>query len=274
MNLSYSLSPMIRLASLLSCAMGWALLFSGAAYSDEGTFEADHRRQKTSAQLVRCPDGHKALKDIPIWYGRPSFKVRPEAEWTEADKKFAKQEAAKEVILGGCITFPQDPRFQVTCMKCNYHYEVFSVPDEDGHWTKSGASFSDFTTTFSAVTLTLPLPQGASRYISVSLSEGKVHREFISATVPLSRKEKLLGDLRLWIASNHFDNRLLKIDLPDTVAVPRSPFDEPVTKSVAQPPEFKQSIEDGRATFIVLVKTYAQQGTVDLLFSLQRDQEK
>src|SRR3954462_5833495 len=79
--------------------------------SREYSFGEDAPAQPTAAQLDHCPDGHKALKDVPILAGL--LWITPELQ-RKIDNL--------EVWPVGCTPLG-NYKTQVVCTKCRFAYE-------------------------------------------------------------------------------------------------------------------------------------------------------
>jgi hypothetical protein len=214
--------------------------------------EEMHSRQKTSAMLKSCPDGHTTLRDIPILYGTFPVLTKNKSEWNDEDKALAKRRDLGEVSLGGEADSAEDPRFQASCLTCRYQYKLLSVR-YTGDWIKSGHIFTDFTTPFSHITLSLPFVGMENADISVKVNdEGHVVSESIDVVIPANKKDEWVTKINKWIDENKFQHSLLHIENPP---LPR--LDE-------------QNVEDDKARFYIEVHTDTSKETSHISFSLER----
>lgn len=218
--------------------------------------EEKHSLQETSAMLKSCPDGHTTLIDIPIIYGANAVLNKNSSDWDDEDKSLAKRRNAGEIILSGEPNEALDPRFRPTCQTCGYQYNVISVSYNDGNWFKKGRVFSDFTTPFSPVALSLPFAGMRGTDISVELTrKGQVVSESIEITIPVSTKNELLAKIEKWIDDQRFNRSLLHVETP-----PCPRLDE-------------QPLENNRARFFIDVHTDPAKETTRLHFQLERSED-
>lgn len=215
--------------------------------------EKKHAEQETSAMLGSCPDGHTALRDVPILYGTFPVQTKDPAEWNDEDKALAARREAKEVILGGEFDSAEDPRFQPRCLTCDYRYITMAVPDIGANWFKRGRKFADFTTTFSQVARSLPFAGTADAEILVEVNrEKKVKSETFKITIPSNKKAELVGKIEAWCDEKRFDRSLLHLETP------------------RYPRLFEQPVEDERARFYIEVHTDPKKEMTAVRFYLWR----
>lgn len=177
--------------------------------------EKKHALQLTSAMLKACPDGHTALRDIPILHGTFPLLTKTPADWNDEDKALSKRRDAKEIILGGEADCAEDPRFQVTCLTCGYFYRIQEAPDIGANWIKNGHQFTDFTTPFSSYAKSLPFTGMPDTEISVEVNKkGRVVAELIKVTISSDQKAAMVAKLEKWIANNRFKRSMLHIETP------------------------------------------------------------
>jgi len=206
--------------------------------------------------LKSCPDGHPNLKDIPILYGIfPALNKNP-SDWNDEDKALAKRRDDGEIILSDEPNAALDPRFRPTCQTCGYQYKVLSVQYTGGNWFKKGRKFSDFTTPFSPVCLSLPFAGMPGTDIAVEVTpKGQVVSESVAITIPANTKNELVAKIEKWIDDQRFNRSLLHVETP-----PRPRLDE-------------QPLENDRARFFIDVHTNSAMETTLFHFQLERTED-
>ncbi len=228
---------------------------------DKG-LEKKHQLQKTSAILKACPDGHTKLKDVPIMYGLAGILMKEESEWNEGDKELQQRVTNREVVLGGCVSFSESPRFQPTCLECGFQYEIDFVPDDGGRWVKWGTRLSDFTQKFSGPTITLPFIGMGDVSINPSLKDNTIESVFVSSRVPIGKRDELLEQVKKWILKNDYSMSLLRINSGTAESAP-DPFGE-------SREDREQKIEDGKAKFHIDVDSSPGEDHASFTFYLSR----
>jgi hypothetical protein len=131
---------------ILSLLLAVALSGCTQSYaSREYTLDDDLPPQPTAAQLQRCPDGHDALKDVPIVAGL--LWMTPELQ---------RKIENVEVWPVGCRPIGIYTT-QVVCMRCKFAYKpVF------GHWERRSQDPTDFHRPLSPLVRDFPRPAFAA----------------------------------------------------------------------------------------------------------------
>jgi hypothetical protein len=138
----------------------------------------------TSAQLKHCPDGHTALKDVPISYGLPA-----PPDW----KKFQRQIDNLEFVLGGCEIAPDAPMIRPTCRICRFGYDSRSKT-----WSRQSPDPNTFRRPFTAVLTSFPVPPHAQNFLYVqAVRSGRLIGEEVSFTTENSAWIK--EQMRKWL---------------------------------------------------------------------------
>src|SRR5688572_18124170 len=87
-------------------------------------------KHPVAAHFDGCPDGHKALVDVPIVWGHVGPLFKKPAEYNERDRELKQKEERGEIVFGG-DSLPQDPpKTQVVCRQCGFSYHSMDVPEE------------------------------------------------------------------------------------------------------------------------------------------------
>lgn len=125
-----------------------------------------------STDLRRCPDGHQALKDIPIVPLGPPL---PPGLSQKIDPALLAQAKRGEIVLGGCIGETTTP----ICQVCGFRYFHSPHPDhpEMARWERRESDLSNFHTPPGLAMRTFPI---------IEPSDGKV--TFTQAFDPRGRK--------------------------------------------------------------------------------------
>ena len=91
-----------------------------------------------AADFGTCPDGHKALKDVPIVYGRSLllYNKKPEDLNTEERELLAKQKRG-EIELAN-ERHENSPETRVVCSQCGFSYQPAEPAEQfpGGAWVK------------------------------------------------------------------------------------------------------------------------------------------
>jgi hypothetical protein len=209
----------------------WHLLGpSGAAGEDSYPF-----KHPIAAHLIACPDGHKALVDVPIVWGLVGPLFKKPADYDDEDRALMLKAERGEIVLGGdCL--PEDPpKTQVACRQCGFRYVTMDLPldyPKNTYWSKSGKKPEEFRIKFSETLLSLPLlkPQkGSISYWQSLKADGKQlddERVIYRTSLPFDR---LLKALRQWLSEhqrNPADLKPLTLQ-PEAPSPPADPFSPP-----------------------------------------------
>jgi len=173
-------------------------------------------KHKLAADFEQCPDGHKALKDIPIVYGLVGPLHKKPEDYTDEDRKLRDRQEKGEIVFGGDITHEYSPKSQVVCKKCGFSYHPSNMPvefPEMAYWSKDSKSITDFRIKFSSQLLSFPLlktSEGAVNYSQTLTADGKrLDSETISYHTA-SPIDEVLIRMRQWLLDAKLDPKQLK----------------------------------------------------------------
>lgn len=180
-------------SSLLLCLLG----LSGA-----------WANEPSAKSLKVCPNGHTALKDVPILYGLPVFDGPEGKALREAVKK-------SEVALGGCEVMPDSPRQVVRCTTCRFTYSILSTDrPKEGSWRLSSSDPAAFQIPLSELVRSFPLPvksqtKGVPTYTQSLDRKYRVESESVSYET--DRSAGKLGDqISEWLKERNLNPRPVK----------------------------------------------------------------
>jgi hypothetical protein len=183
-------------------------------------------RHAVAADFGACPDGHKALRDIPIVWGLVGPLYKKPADYDDKDRELMRKVEKEEVVFGGDILPSDPPKTQVICKQCGFSYEDMDVPEIPASWWKSAKTTEKFRIKFSKTLLGFPLliPVHGSISYSQSLSaDGKqLDNESVSYRTTLTFDEALKA-LRQWLIDNHKNPADLK-PMELAPVIPADPF--------------------------------------------------
>jgi hypothetical protein len=175
------------------------------------------RRYKVASDFKTCPDGHTALRDVPILYGLVGPLYRKPADYTDEDRKLLERVRKGEIVFGGDgLPAADRPPFRIVCRQCSFEYTPFLPLDPNSQWNawnKGGKKVSDFKIPFSKTLLSFPLvePVAGSVGYSQSLdSEGRVLKcEGVSYYTVL-KINSVLQVVQKWLDQNQRNSKNLK----------------------------------------------------------------
>lgn len=165
-------------------------------------------KHPTSADLKRCPNGHEALKDVPVLYGLVGPLYKDQRDYNDEDREILAKQEAGTLILGGDVIDGNPPTIRPVCTTCGFYFLSDSVHASSSNWIRSSKSRTTFQRRFHSCTDSLPvLPEGNRnvRYLQILSSDGK-HLQHESVNYHSSMPyPKLLERLNEWWRSQSLD---------------------------------------------------------------------
>jgi hypothetical protein len=220
----------------MKCILHIALLpMLGAAVcyaADEGKNPFKH---PVAAHFGACPDGHKALVDVPIIWGLVGPLVKKPADYDERDRELKLKEERGEIVFGGDCLPTDPPKTQVVCRQCGFHYCDFGEPE--GYpvmdfWLKRAKTPEEFRIKFSETLLSFPLLDAVRESISysqtLSANGTQLDDESVSYHTALPFDEALKA-MRKWL----IDHQRNPADLKPMEVAPAPPADPFASPDVA-----------------------------------------
>lgn len=127
--------------SRLFCPALVAASMVGCSKEGEDSTASSHP-SPIASKVKNCPDGHATLKNVPISYGL----LIP-------DEKTKAAVARQDFWPGGCVFGPGAPTNAVVCTTCG-----LGSDNNDGWWSGSAQSLSQFKRPFSSLMASFPVP--------------------------------------------------------------------------------------------------------------------
>lgn len=202
--------PQRSLRAYFQCAL-LLLLLAGMAKPCLAQAEAakpakQEFKHKLAADFGTCPDGHKALKDVPIVYGLylGLFDKKPE-ELDEEERDLRGKVERGEVVMGGDIRDEYSPKTRVVCSQCGFKYEPSPIPailPDHAFWTKDDKDPAKFKIPFDARVPGLPRLQpaeGSTHYFQTLTADGKRLDSQGITYLATAKADEVLEAMRGWI---------------------------------------------------------------------------
>lgn len=191
-----------------------SMLVIGSCKAD-GEVQHAKNLQKLSSDFGVCPDGHKALKDVPILWGHFELFGKDPKDYTDKERELSARRDRGEIVFGGDILPSEPPKFRVICDQCGFTFHpsefsadearIYNKPrDWDAYWSRSAKDFKVFKMPFSKRLLSFPLmksdPGSVEYYQKLSREGTKLKEERVSFQSQLSI-EDILDSTREWLKS-------------------------------------------------------------------------
>jgi len=166
---------------------------------------------KVAADFGKCPDGHKALVDVPIVYGHVGPLYKKPEDYTEDDRKLRDRRDRGEIVFGGDILHEHSPKSQVVCRQCGFRFHPSDMPiefPEMAFWARNSNKPDDFRIKLSKELLEFPrmgAQEGTLTYSqSLSPDGGELDSESVSfhTSMPI---EDVLTSVRGWLKARGGD---------------------------------------------------------------------
>jgi hypothetical protein len=202
-----SSAAMKATAALAALFLMLGVFFCGAA--DEAKTPLKH---KVAADFKTCPDGHAALKDIPIVWGLVGPLYKKPADYNAEDRKIAEQVAKGEIVLGNDIIPPNPPATRIVCQQRGFEFDPFPEDQSLDAWYKGKSSADAFKRPFSKLLLGFPKMEPVNGTVSYSQSldaEGKVVRWEHFSFRTAFKIDQVLTTVRKWMTENGRDPKNL-----------------------------------------------------------------
>jgi hypothetical protein len=205
-------------------------------------------RYAVAADFGECPNGHKALRDVPMVWGLVGPLYKKPADYDDEDRALMRKVENGDVVLGGDLfpAAPPDlPKTKVVCRKCGFSYEDQDVPDFRACWFKTAKTPKEFGIKFSDMLQEFPLlkpEQGSISYWqNVSIDGKQCDGESVTYVTSLPFDDAVKA-MRKWLIDHHRDPAVLKpLDLAPSAAIDALPFPGDLTPDKKAP----QSIDTG-----------------------------
>ena len=137
----------------------------------EGEHQARSFTHKVATDFGQCPDGHKALVDVPIVYGLVGLLYKEPEEYTQRDRELRERSDRGEIVFGGDILHEHSPKSQVVCKQCGFRFHPSDSPvefPEMAFWAKDSKKAEDFRIKLSKELLTFPRMGAEDRTVTYS----------------------------------------------------------------------------------------------------------
>lgn len=199
---------LLHLAILSMLTIGHSL-----ADGEEGKVESKH---KLAADFETCPDGHKALKDVPIIWGHFEFFTKNPKDYTNKERELSARRDQGEIVFGGDIIPPNPPRFKVACGRCGFAFQPSDITDEErktlkvapdygSYWSRNSRDAAGFRIPFNKQLLSFPQMKAASGSIDFSQTLSGDGKNLESESIMFHSQlliDQILETVRKWLKEN------------------------------------------------------------------------
>ena len=212
----------MKTAFALALAIAPGAIYWASAQSVDDPFgeprpkEADKPYvHQLSKDFSSCPDGHKALKDIPIVYGNVGPLIKKPQDYDDEDRKLAERQKRGEVVFGGDLIPTNPQKFQVTCQTCGYYFDN-SYPEELPElagWTRFATDPAAFKQALSKQLLNAPLINPVKKSTSYTQSTDPKGKNVVYESKSYRSTEKpieVVAVVRKWMAAQGLNPKHLK----------------------------------------------------------------
>jgi hypothetical protein len=188
-------------------------------------------RYAVAADFGECPNGHKALRDVPVVWGLVGPLYKKPSDYDDEDRALMRKVENGDVVLGGDLfpAAPPDlPKTKVVCRKCGFSYEDQDGPEFRASWFKTAKTPKEFRIKFSEMLQEFPLlkpVQGSITYWqSVNIDGKQLDVESVTYVTSLPFDDALKA-MRKWLIDLHRDPADLKLeDLGPRASIDPLPF--------------------------------------------------
>jgi hypothetical protein len=197
----------------LLCLAVWMPVLAPAEDKGEAKAPAKKEGQKLAADLKVCPEGHKALRDVPILHGfahRPLFRVAPEKLEPEERKLYDRMKRGEVIVV------PEPARKNAAelgtiCTECLFRFMTPVDPDGEAmplHWRKQADDMAGFKLPFSETFKSFPRVaplKDHQEFTQIIREDGKSLGQEVMVYGTRAKPAEVVAKLGGWLAAQKID---------------------------------------------------------------------